>query len=572
MKFTYILFSILILLSGCEKFKKKPEGCDRDSRLLSELKTRTDHYLPFALCNDVDDEIENIRINDKIADLDFGYQLEFRKSGFFELIKQYKNITEDNDTILFTLVTEEREHAEWGIEAWTPGQFITDPLPACQLLSIYPRQYVEGMGIPFIFYTLLNGTRLEGYYSGSSSTTGEEFFLKHGVGSLMLKAEGANELQSFSFGDETISLSISKSGDTPQSLSGEITEDLIIPQNSIVRITGDLTISGTASLVINAGTVILVDEAVNIYNSGPITINGEEGNPVLITCTHKDKYWGGFISEGENSIIHAGYTIFCQSGYHHTGEYANWGHAQRQALFYTHNSELDMSHCYMIDHAGQIFYPRSSRLNLESILVQRVKTSGQLNYTHATIANSIFTDFPDDSQIYRDEDNDALYINASDVTIDNCLFMFAKDDGMDSGGDEGGTVTVTNTRFEACFHEGAALSSKNDVVKHHIFENCTFYNCGQGLELGFSSPNHIVTADNCMFINNYIGIRFGDNYESSLVYGQMDIRNSQSLYNGKDVWNMVRKIWAPRLQNMHFENVQVSSFVKQYPELEVIGN
>ena len=159
MKFTYILFSILILLSGCEKFKKKPEGCDRDSRLLSELKTRTDHYLPFALCNDVDDEIENIRINDKIADLDFGYQLEFRKSGFFELIKQYKNITEDNDTILFTLVTEEREHAEWGIEAWTPGQFITDPLPACQLLSIYPRQYVEGMGIPFIFYTLLNGTR-----------------------------------------------------------------------------------------------------------------------------------------------------------------------------------------------------------------------------------------------------------------------------------------------------------------------------------------------------------------------------------------------------------------------------
>jgi len=200
-----------------------------------------------------------------------------------------------------------------------------------------------------------------------------------------------------------------------------------------------------------------------------------------------------------------------------------------------------------------------------------VKTSGQLNFTTATINNSIFTDFPDDTQVYLDDDNDALYISASDVTIDNCMFMFAKDDGMDSGGDAGGIVTVSNTRFEACFHEGSALSSKADVSKTHTFNNCIFTNCGQGLELGFSSTNHVVIANDCKFLNNYIGIRYGDNYSWSYVNGSMQINNSQSLNNGKDVWNMVRMDWSPKLSSMQFENTQVSSFVYQYPGLEVIS-
>ncbi len=572
MRYTYFFILTLILLNGCEKSKKPPEGCDNDSRLLSELKTRTNHYLPFTLCNDINEEFEQILLNREEIDLDFRNQLMFETSGFYELILNYKDTDKENDTLLFTLITEEREPAEWGIEAWIPAPVITEPIPQCNIMSIYPRQYVNGMGIPFIFYLMDNGSPVEGYYLASSLASGEDFNIKHGVGSIMLVEDIIDEAQEFTIGDEELTLNISNVEEITLTLSGEILENTTIPENTIVRVTGDLTISGNASLTINDGVVLLIDEAINIRNDGPITINGTEENPVLVTCTQKEKYWGGFISEDHNSVINASYTIFCQSGYHHTGDYANWGHAKRQALFYTHNSELNLNHCYMIDHIGQIFYPISSTLNLESILVQRVKTSGQLNYTHTDITNSIFTDFPDDSQEYRDEDNDALYINASDVTIDNCIFMFAKDDGIDSGADEGGTVTVTNTRFEACFHEGAALSSKNEVTKNHIFQNCIFFNCGQGLELGYSSPNHVVTAENCRFIENYIGIRYGDNYDWSSVLGHMYIRNSQSLYNGKDVWNMVRNLWAPRLENMHFENVQVSSFVEQYPELEVIGN
>jgi hypothetical protein len=319
---------------------------------------------------------------------------------------------------------------------------------------------------------------------------------------------------------------------------------------------------------VHEGALILIDEAVDINVSGPVIFSGTPENPVLVTCSRDKKFWGGFITRVAGGTIDAQYTIFCQSGYHDSDGY-NWGHAGRQALFYTEKSTLKLDHCFILDHVGQIFYPQYATLILDNILVQRAQTGGQLNYTNLSLHNSVLTDFPDDSYIFIDADNDALYLNASDAEIDNTTFMFAKDDGLDSGAGEGGDITVTNCRFEACFHEGAALSSISPAVKNHTFSGCVFTNCGQGLELGYSSPNHTAVADNCMFLNNGIGIRYGDNYDWSEVNGTMVVRNSFSLYNDKDVWNMVRMNWSPRLEKLSFENTQVSRFSPQYPGLEI---
>jgi hypothetical protein len=351
-------------------------------------------------------------------------------------------------------------------------------------------------------------------------------------------------------------------------MTGLINSNTDIPANSYVKIAGNLNISSSGSLTIHEGSLILIDEAVDINLSGPLVISGTSANPVLITCSQKDKFWGGFITRVAGGSIDAKYAIFCQSGYHNTAGY-NWGHAGRQALFYTENSTLSLDHCYILDHEGQVFYPQNADLEFNDILVQRVYTGGQINTSTLTIRNSMFTDFPDDSYTFADLDNDALYLSASDANIDNTTFMFAKDDGLDSGNTEGGTIMVTNSRFEACFHEGAALSSGNLSVKSHTFRNCIFTNCGQGLELGFSSPNHVVLADNCQFLNNGVGIRYGDNYDWAEVDGKMDIKNSLSLGNDKDVWNMVRMIWSPRIKNMTFENTFVSKLCPQYPELGI---
>jgi hypothetical protein len=319
---------------------------------------------------------------------------------------------------------------------------------------------------------------------------------------------------------------------------------------------------------VHEGALLLVDEAADINVSGPVVFSGTAENPVLVTCSQGNRYWGGFITRVAGGTIDARYTIFCQSGYHDSEGY-NWGHSGRQALFYTENSTLKLDHCFMLDHIGQIFYPQYATLILDNILVQRAQTGGQLNYSDITLRNSIFTDFPDDTYIFSDADNDALYLLASNAVIDNTTFMFAKDDGLDSGAGEGGEIAVTNCRFEACFHEGAALSSISPAVKNHTFSNCIFTNCSQGLELGYSSVNHNVTADNCMFLNNGIGIRYGDNYDWSEVGGKMMIRNSQSLNNDRDVWNMVRMDWSPKLENLGFENTLVSKFCPQYPGLDI---
>jgi len=374
----------------------------------------------------------------------------------------------------------------------------------------------------------------------------------------------------FSLGGKHVVATLTKITGPVIELSGIISSARVIPANSLVRITDDLNISSTGSLSINEGAVILIDAAKDINVSGPVIFSGTATNPVFVTCSNSDSYWGGFLTGEPGGTINANYTIFCRSGFHDSDDYA-WGHAGRQALFYTANSSLTLSHCFITDHIGQIFYPKNSTIILDEILVQRAKTGGQINSSTLTLRNSVFTDFPDDSYVYADNDNDALYLIETDAVIENTLFMFAKDDGLDSGGEEGGDVTVTSCRFEACFHEGAALSSGGSVLKTHTFTDCVFTNCGQGLELGFSSPNHTVTADDCHFLDNGTGIRYGDNYTWSNPYGMMNIKNSSSLNNDRDVWNMVRKNWSPKLGNITFENTVVSKICPQYPGLE-IGN
>jgi hypothetical protein len=558
---------LLLFVLGCNKEDKKitepPEGCIN----LSELETKQDYYMPFALANDTNN-IHLALLNNDTIDFSYGDFIEFKDNGFYELVLIYKETQQANDTFLFTTKTEERENSEWGIRAWVPAPYETVLLSSEDVEIYYPHRYIDSIKVPFIFYVRESGIIKAIYCIGISPSSGDTFNIKQGVGSVNLVASAISNQSNFIVGGKQLSATPDKISEPQTELQGTINTDIEIPANSLVRIHSNLEISPTGSLTVREGAVILIDEAIDINVNGPIVFAGTAENPVFITCSRNNKYWGGFITRVSDGTIEAEYTIFCQSGYHDSEGY-NWGHSGRQALFYTENSTLILDHCFMLDHIGQIFYPQYATLILDDILVQRAQTGGQINYSDLTLRNSIFTDFPDDSDVFLDLDNDALYLSASDAEINNTTFMFAKDDGLDSGNTEGDEIILTNCRFEACFHEGAALSSGSTVIRNHTFRGCVFTNCGQGLELGFSSPNHLVVAENCMFLNNGIGIRYGDNYKWSDVGGKMFIKNSFSLNNDKDVWNMVRKIWKPKLENLSFENTMVSQFCPQYPELEI---
>jgi hypothetical protein len=486
-------------------------------------------------------------------------------AGYHRIEIYTENSNKIQELIRIAILDEHRGEAEWGLPPWTPSGVEIGTISDQQITMIYPRNIPEGYDLPLV---VVIGEQLANSSDNFLARAGSHsFLLKRGVGSAWIPAN-VNELMI-----DHLTYPVQKEifSSSPGSLSGTIDQDTVIAAGSYLHVSADLQIASGVNLTIEEGTFITVDPEVNIYNGGWIRITGSATAPVCITCSENGSYWGGFISSGSGTGVEASHAIFARSGYH-AGEEYNWGHASRQALFYNERGSITTDHCYMIDHIGQVFYPLHATVEITNCLIQRAKTGGQINHSDLLISHSVFTDFPDDSDTYQDEDNDGLYIHDCDANIMHSVFMYAKDDGLDSGASPGGEITISHTRFESNFHEGAALSSGRDVIKNHYLKHCLFMDNGQGLELGYSSLDHHVYADSCKFIRNGIGIRYGDCYEW-YHKGTMHITNSESIDNvTADVWNMVRENWSASVSHMVFDNVAVSKAYPLYPELIIQEN
>jgi len=489
--------------------------------------------------------------------------IEFLTAGYYRIeIIQRKSDQASPDVIRIVILDPERGETEWGLPPWTPLDPETGVLGEQTVKLVHAPSAPPDMAIPLIVILEEELTLSESYLDAEIGAA--RFRIKRGVGSVQIPGNSSENILKIDQGNFQVTID---NFDTPsQSLSGVLTADLSIPEGSYIHIPGELTIPAGITLSIGSGTFVSVAPEVNIRNDGLLYLAGTASAPVTFTCSESEAYWGGVIGSSAGNRVEATHAIFSRSGHHTGGEYS-YGHAGRQALFYSENGELKMDHCYMIDHIGQIFYPVSCTLELNDCLIQRAKTGGQMNQSELIMERCVFTDFPDDSFEYRDEDNDALYLDETNAVISNSVFMFAKDDGLDSGASGGGEVHISSSIFESVFHEGAALSSGHSAVKLHRITSCLFSNCGQGLELGYSSPNHQVEVDSCRFIGNGIGIRYGDCYDFP-HHGYIQVRNSESLDNSVyDVWNMNREHWAADTFHMSFENVQVSKPNPMYPEL-----
>lgn len=491
--------------------------------------------------------------------------LDLRAPGYYR-IEIYTGKQETEARVIRMVVLDPvRGDAEWGLPVWTPENIIIETLEDKSVRLIYPRKAPAQLTSPLVL--IAGGDLTESLVNLKADLDGKSFLIKRGVGSTWVPSPG-NIPPVLHIDQERMTVEIMPIETAPMTLSGTVNSDLNIPADSYVTIPDDLVIPQGITLSIESGSFVTIDQGVNIINEGALRIKGSEDSPVTLTCSNGEQFWGGLIGTVSGNSVVASHTIFCRSGYHTGGNY-DYGHAHRQALFYNEYGSILLDHCYMIDHAGQVFYPLFADLEISHCLVQRAITGGQANASEVIIEHSVFTDFPDDKRIYQDEDNDCFYLMQSDARISNSVFMFAGDDGLDSGGGGGGEVRVTNTLFESIFHEGAALSSSDQVHKSHSFSKCTFTDCGQGLELGYSSPNHLVKVDSCSFIRNGVGIRYGDNYTNPHG-GQITVSNSESLDNTfRDVWNMLREEWSADTAAMEFDNVRVSRADPLYPQLKI---
>jgi len=532
----YFVFAfVLIFILACTKDDKLLTGDIK----VSEINTKTDYLAPVILENDSN---KDVQINgEPIKFVQGVYALE--DAGFFEMT------IGNSDPILFVLLDKERGSPEWGLKKWIPKEPEIQTVFSGEIEFIHPKNYWPDIPIPFVL-KFNNWSVEESINIACQGNNTTEFLIKNGIGSTSIQINN-NEVP-FLVSTQNYTQTVQEFYAIDTVLNGTIDTNLIINPNTLVHITNDLNINVTGSLTIMEGCILMVDEGVNITNYGSINFSGIEINPILVTCSETGKYFGGFISEGGNATITADYTFFTNFSFHSSSEY-QYGHAKHQALFKSKNTELTFNNCYFLDTPGQVFYPESCEITIANCIVQRAKTSGQINTSTLTITDSYFSDFPDDSQNYRDQDNDAIYLSGTNAMISNSMFQYAKDDGIDSGGGEGGTVTIDNCRIEGCFHEGMALSSSAPAVKLHTIKNSVISNCQQGIELGFSSPNHNVIIDNCQINNNYVGVRYGDNYEWG-INGTMSLNNSVVLENTRNIWNMVHQIWDPKNENLIINN------------------
>jgi hypothetical protein len=492
---------------------------------------------------------------------------DLRSPGYYHLeVFTGESSTQAAGMIRLVVLDPERGQAEWGLPPWTPQGVEFSSIGTQQVRTLFPGTIPTGATFPLI--VLIDGELTHSLDNFEGEAGGNSFLIKRGVGSTWISGDKSFPV-SLNIGMRSFAMETEYFTDPPLELGGTMNASRTFPAGSYVHITEDLFIPSGISLSFGEASFIAVDPQVNIHLEGSLLFEGKEGSLITLTCSDPARYWGGVIGSGPENHLEASHAIFSRSGYH-SGPAYDWGHAHRQALFFSENGNLSVDHCYMIDHIGQVFYTESASLDLGYSLIQRAKTGGQLNGSRVQIEHSIFTDFPDDSKDYRDQDNDALYLIECVADISYSVFMYAKDDGLDSGGGSvGGQVRVRHTRFESIFHEGAALSGGNSQGKYQQFIHCLFQDCGQGLELGFSSSQHQVEVDSCSFIKNGIGIRYGDCY----VYpnnGYLSVSNSESLENiSYDVWNMDREDWIADTSHMEFRNVWVTTPNPMYPQLQI---
>ena len=525
------------------------------------------------------------------------------------------NAVVDTKTVRFVIRDTERmagsdPGSEDGIPPHTPYKTVNDAPSAFAgqtFKVIAPAAWPANLPVPMAV-KLVNGSnetvRLNGLvtFSGFSGTTAQ---LRRGWGSVVAPAK--TTAGAVSVGGAVAGLASSptiniEAAPVFTDVTGTISANTTWPANSRINIpSGGLTVAVGVTLTIGEGTIVKVysgngtaGTAAEITVNGSMVINGTEANPCAFVPATPGGLWGGIELQNSAALVDAKWTLF-----HSSGEEQNWfgthsgytTHKNQQALFINAGtlasgaltgSHVKLTDCFCFSLGGQLMNSKARTwVDFTRVLVQRAVTCGEQNDCKVTIDRSALMEFPGESETFADADNDAIYLTSGDLSITNTIIGFTKDDGVDSGGNGGaspfgtidpatGTTTTryvsTNNWYEGTYHEGNSLSGTRNVY----FTGCVFLNCGQGVEDGYSSsgttdgPNAIV--DNCLFSNNMVGVRWGDNYGNGYSYnGSMEVKNSlllNSLY--KDAFSGEWNTGTARAYDWVYETTATNTFGKQY--------
>ena len=461
-------------------------------------------------------------------------------------------------SLQFIIRSSPRGSTETGLPAWTPHPIVEDASSAftgANLDLITPSAWPKDLALPVVA-KLSNPTgevvRLNGRVSLGGSS-GRQFWLRRGWGSRLLPgltSASVVELAPTVQGRSTAAPVTIEDVTSWTAVTGTLSGSQSWSANSRIHVTGTLTIAPDATLSIGAGSVIKLDPGVEIIANGTLDIQGNTSAPVTFTPRSISEPWGGIELNAATSRVQATGTIFTGAGADPTWFSTHSGyasHRSEQALFLVAaaGAELHTSDVWMIDLHGQAMNSRAGTvIDLQRTLIQRCITGGELNGSTVTVDRSAVIEIPADTPDFVDGDNDGLYFTNGTQTVTRSVIGWTKDDGIDSGGD-GGVSTVTTLAdnwYESTFHEGHSLSGQRSVS----YTGCVFTDCGQGVECGYSAsaggPQTLI--EDCAFVGNLNGARFGDNYAWT-YNGSLEVRDSILTGNHyHDVWGYDWTSWA----------------------------
>jgi hypothetical protein len=511
-------------------------------------------------------------------------QIEITEAGYYELSVSKTNdrdLTEESELIKFIVIDRSRGSSERGLKTWTPYPTI-DSAPEAfdntELEIIAPSALPLGFEIPLIA-RLRDGmsgkvVRLNGTIE-IPEMPDTSIRLLRGFGSQLLPAPAASgeTFLSPTAANTRSPIRVQVEPNTKwTTVSSDITSSIDWGGNARIHVTNHFTVAAGATLSIGPGTIVQIDPEVDIEIEGVLQIDGTPEDPVYFTKVPGRNPWGGIFLRQEAAVVNATGTIFTGSGadedWFNGSGYSH--HRDEQATILIDSLEpSSITDCFFIDLQGQALHGDNANLSISDCLFQRLPTVGQFNGGSVTVTRSAMIEFPDVSDDFTDDDNDGIYFTAGSHSLIDTVIGWAKDDGVDAGSGSSGSVTVSGSWFEACFHEGMAWSGRGRTIE--VF-NTVAINSGQGIEAGWSgsasSGSPVVSVANSLCIGNHIGWRFGDNYTWDYD-GELNVSDSLSLYNDRNVWGMEWDSWTYRSEKMTIENNHLSAADDLHPDNSV---
>lgn len=394
---------------------------------------------------------------------------------------------------------------------------------------IAPTTFVTGKSFPFAVENYdqngINSNYTVAIAASGSGGAVPENLIKVRKGRAMntITTDGGNTL---SLSAAPIQVSAVPNSAIVQIHSGELASDETWTENSIHRISSDLTIPNGVNLTIEAGCWILLDSAVNIVVDGSLSASGTENNAVAFSANGNHAWGGMTFTNGTGNFE---FCLFHLAG----ADFSNtFGHSNSQPVIRSNGGQVNLNRCFIFDCVGKALGADNGRLNFTNGGISRCDTGGEFAASYVSVKSSHIMEIPDDDGVLEDDDNDGFYFYGANATqepsvVDSCFFLIGEDDGIDHNG---AILEVKNCWIEGFSNEGIAASSENSVYAY----NTVFKDNEQGVEAGYGTPT--VTVDHCVFVGNEYGLRFGDWYDWG-CNGTITCTNSIMFDNDDNVHN-----------------------------------